>query len=850
MPPGIPHCIFLPGKRKREMRRIFVMALFAMLVAAVGAVNPKLVMRIERPTEADLARFVGQEADIASYKPGVYLDLVVTRQEYELLRSDYPAAMITQTEARLKENLGGGRDIPGYRTYAQMVSELMQLQAEYPSLMQTQVLGTGWGATYAAQNLPNYLNFDHQIWAVKVSANVLETEDEPAFYFVGEHHAREPISTEVCMSVLTHLLENYGTDLIITNLLNSAEVWFVPLLNPDGQKIVIDQTDVWWRKNIRDNNGNQSFDHQSYGSGTDGVDLNRNYGYYWGYTSASGSFNDVTYHGESPFSEPETQVFRDFVQTRRFLAGISYHSYGEYVLFPYGYVRNIQGPDRDEMYALAQEMAALIPAVDGGYYDPMPSWQLYPVSGSSDDWIYGYTGAFAYTVEMATEFIPPAAEMTQIVANHTEAALTLLKRMNKKMLKGHVTNAETGDPLVARIYVEGIDDDPIWRTPICSDSLFGAYYRLLPTGVFNVKYMCEGFETYETLVTITDTNVTVMDAALLPSQPYELSVYVRGDFYESLGGASVSFEPGDGTVYETNADGQFQVPGFYPGQYQITVSKPGYGTLVLIRNVASPSIGLRITNAPALNENFEAGMSNWQASGNWGRTTLEAHEGSYSLADSPTGNYQSNSNSTCKLINPLALQDVQNANLQFWMKCSFPQDSDNVSLEYSLNNTTWTVLDFYTGISDWTLESYNLNSFIGGNLYLRFKLNTDGSLNGNGIFIDDFKLYMSSDFTVVPSDGVVPPVFSLTAYPNPFSAGAKVVIRSSALIADPLKVSVYNLKGQLVKSFDGLEGKAGLYEIGWDGRDANGAAVASGIYRVVAWRGGKAVAQNRLLRLK
>ncbi len=133
---------------------------------------------------------------------------------------------------------------------------------------------------------------------MKVSDSPDVDEDEPAIYYFGAHHSREPISTEACMTVLDHILTNYGIDDEITYDVDNKEIWFVPIVNPNGVKIVLDQTDIWWRKTIRDNNNNHTFDSDyQYGTGNDGVDLNRNYGFTWGNVGSTDNINGETYHG-------------------------------------------------------------------------------------------------------------------------------------------------------------------------------------------------------------------------------------------------------------------------------------------------------------------------------------------------------------------------------------------------------------------------------------------------------------------------------------------------------------------------------------------------------------------------
>lgn len=792
---------------------------------------PRMVARIDNPSPSDLEHFTSSGADIAAFKPGVYLDIVVDADELDLLRADFPQIYITQTENQLKEHLRPERDIPGYRNYSQMVNELTNLQAQYPALMQTSPLGTGWGSVYADQNLPAYIDFDHDILAVKVSANVQETEDEPAFYFVGEHHAREPLSTEVCMGILIHLLENYGTDPVVTGILDDSEIWIVPLLNPDGHKIVIEETDVWWRKNIRDNNNNQSFDHNYYGSGYDGVDLNRNYAYYWGYTSSTDDMFEATYHGPEPFSEPETQILRDLILSRRFLAGIGYHTYGELVLYPYGYVNGIVAPDGTELQALANEMADLLPSMSGvGNYTPGPSWGLYPVSGSLDDWSYSQTGAFPYTIEMADEFIPPYAAVPTIVQHQVNAALAMMQRKDKKILRGHVTDSQTGDPLEARIYIEGFDNHALYRAPVRSDSLFGAYYYLLPAGEYSVSYICPGYETEVRIVVINPIAPTIEDVCLTPSQPYELSIQIQGDYFEPLSGATLIIEDIPDTVYTSGPQGNVTIWDFYPGTYQLVVSKPGYETLSIMRHISSGTITLRITSQPMILEDFEMSLSNWTTSGSWGRSEIESYSGSYSLADSPTSNYQNNSNSTCRLTDPLNLQNIDNVNLKFMLKTSLALDGDNLILECSSDASSWAVIDCYEGTSDWTEKSYNLNSYADQDLHIRFRLYTSNWGSSDGVYIDDFKLFANADVSTA-SDNHLPPVqVTASANPNPFSNYSKIHVKTASTHANA-SITIFNTRGQVVKTLlDTKKLTKGTHEFTWNGWDNKGSETANGVY--------------------
>jgi murein tripeptide amidase MpaA len=124
---------------------------------------------------------------------------------------------------------------------------------------------------------------------------------------------------EVPLYVAKHLAENYATDPHIRDLVDQAEVWIVPLLNPDGLEYTI-HFYRYWRKNMRDNENR-----------TYGVDPNRNYDYMWGNDNEGSSAisSSYVYRGPAPFSEPETQAIRDLFAQRDFQVSINYHNYSQ-----------------------------------------------------------------------------------------------------------------------------------------------------------------------------------------------------------------------------------------------------------------------------------------------------------------------------------------------------------------------------------------------------------------------------------------------------------------------------------------------------------------------------------------
>jgi len=230
-----------------------------------------------------------------------------------------------------------------------------------------------------------------KIYALKISDNVAADEREPAVFFIGCHHAREWISVEVPFLFGKHLLENYDKDQEVRNLVDASEIWIVPIANPDGLEYSI-HVYRYWRKNRRAN-----------ADGTFGVDINRNYGYAWGFDNigSSGLPGSDVYRGTAPFSEPETAAIRGLFLAHDFRAMISFHSFAQDILFPWGYTTEA-APTDAELGAVAGTMAGLIAGVRGtAYSSGQASRLLYLTNGDTVDWTYSIAGAPSYTIELS-----------------------------------------------------------------------------------------------------------------------------------------------------------------------------------------------------------------------------------------------------------------------------------------------------------------------------------------------------------------------------------------------------------------------------------------------------------------
>ena len=363
------------------MRRILV-CLGLLLATSVGATPRSLVVVTPR-SPWTLREIEALDLDLVSYDPdtgAIYLTVTPDEERMLVERGYAVATVLPQADAGRLELLNQP-NLGLYHTYAETVAELESLQTAHPTLARLEILGV----SLEGRAIP----------ALKIS-DTPEVEDptEADVLFVGNHHAREFMSVEVPLFVARTLLERYAQSARIRALVDTREIWIVPILNPDGHVYQSEtQMRPGWRKNRRSIDGDPI-----------GVDLNRNYSYLWGYDEegSSGEPLSETYRGASPFSEPETDALRRLVERQEFSVGVSYHSFGRLVLFPWGHTRDTVTPDHAVFVAMADSMVR-----DNGYRPGNASTgAIYLTNGVWDDYMYGETTAakpkrtFAFTVEL------------------------------------------------------------------------------------------------------------------------------------------------------------------------------------------------------------------------------------------------------------------------------------------------------------------------------------------------------------------------------------------------------------------------------------------------------------------
>jgi carboxypeptidase T len=329
-------------------------------------------------------------------------------QVERLERMGYGVEQLQMTEAYLS-TFATAEAVAGYHSAQTLEQDLRRLAEDHPEIAELHQVGS------SLEGRP--------IWALRVGER---RGSAHKLVVLGCHHAREWIAVEVPYLLAEHLVTNAGSD-PVQQWLAQGEIWVAPMVNPDGHEYSRTH-DRLWRKNRRQNP-----------DGSVGVDPNRNYGYMWGTLDISTSSHvpsDQTYVGPRAFSEPETRAVRDLV-ARELVAGVlSYHSYSQLILYPWGYTAQpIPDPaDRTELTDLAEDMQQLIRGVHGEPYTPQQSSELYPTAGDTTDWTYGEYDIPSFTIELRPDtqaeggFILPPDQIQPTWEENRPAALELIGR--------------------------------------------------------------------------------------------------------------------------------------------------------------------------------------------------------------------------------------------------------------------------------------------------------------------------------------------------------------------------------------------------------------------------------------
>jgi len=389
---------------------------------------------------------------------------ILSQQELRDLRAALPAGtlfMVLEKSRPYSEVAAASSSAaqffnwPGYHTRAQVVADLQALEQTYPSLCKLYDLQSRYGAPLTHDGF--------RIYALRISDAPDQDQDKPNLVLSANTHANELAVIEVPLYAAERLLMGYGNDPVLTQLIDDNQIWILPNLNPDGLEYTWNTNNLW-RKNRRDN-----------GDGSIGVDMNRNYPFFWSQCGSSSNTSSNTYHGPGPASEPEIQALLLFAETEGFERLLDFHCTGPDVRHPYNNL-------------VENAIPAMVRSTMDPIHNAIANAMGYPpvgtcCCGTLMEWHFSTKGTMSFLVEFATctnPFAQTAQELIDTFPGVVEHLTTPVP------MTGHVTSSNGGAPLAASITVAGHEFQD--GQTVMSGGRFGRYHLWGGPGTFDVTF--------------------------------------------------------------------------------------------------------------------------------------------------------------------------------------------------------------------------------------------------------------------------------------------------------------------------------------------------------------------------
>ncbi|RYD96872.1 MAG: T9SS type A sorting domain-containing protein [Sphingobacteriales bacterium] len=467
-----------------------------------------------------------------------------------------------------------------------------------------------------------------------------------------------------------------------------------------------------------------------------GVDLNRNYNSYWGYdnTGSSPQGNSETYRGTAAFSENETQAIRDFCNSRKFVLALNAHTFSNLLIYPYSHIPDLLTPDSATFSYLAHEMSLC-----SGFNTGTPNQTVgYSTNGDSDGWMYDEQASkakiFALTPEagsLSDGFWPMPSRIIPIAKN------TLQQNLYAAWLAGAFAELKSGVEL---------------SIPATTARIPFEFKRI---GITNGDYTVS-------LIAVSNNIV-------------------------SVGNPVVIADPLIGAVIKDTIDVQLN-SNIIQGeavQFALKWDHPSGATHTDTFTVlyGNPAIAF-YTEGNAMN--------GFDPTGSWGINTTDFTSATGSIAESPSGNYAANTNSSITSSNWIDLQDADKALMVFDARWEIEKGFDYTALEVQEEGGAWIKVcgnftakgsenqgnfQVYDGESSgWVRERVVLDQFAGKRIKFHFVFVSDGFGEGAGFQFDELKILKAG----AQVSGITSPAaldFGLSNVPNPATNSTEFLYR-------------------------------------------------------------------------
>ncbi len=756
----------------------------------------------------------------------------------------------------------GAQPLPDcYHTRAELYDYIFALQDSFPNLLRVDSIGHSRG---------DHLGMQYPIYAVKISDNVQEFEDEPTSLIIAHIHAEEVAGMEATIEFMRLLLTNQQP---YRTIRNETQVYIIPTMNPDGLEIISLGWDNTWRKNgyvPPELHSDTCIIVVGEGEDSCGVDLNRNFDINWIYGDSlwvRGSDQPFDYfRGPSPFSEPEARAVRDFAYQIKPTVSIVWHSSRTGNVSERCIVAWQWGPDGAAKFS---PDSAAIHRVMRAYTDKT---RKYPPSGAAtylevwggtrngalQDWFYRELG----TIQILTETSPPRqiqppcspsdpVNLPGLVQSLLPPMEWLCRRVINYPVSNDMSNqgaplniytrdASTGSPISAEYRL--VDTWSPLLSPWYTNTEHGRATCLPPPGVVRVMARKEGYRNDTTSVTLNPGSGAV--SAILNLQPlpwHDVTINVRNESGQLIP-ARVFFDNGFPQTYDIPSG-------------TISLSKPEAVCVLRVEplqqqpliarwydfwHAQDTTLNLVLPNGTVLfSENFESGMSGWTAGGTGGEWRLEADTTSlnygmvvHTNAAGYRTQYGSNWDATLTFYGTIPLTGGNAFHLKFDRRGRLDVPADSFFIDVSHNATDWQTAAGFSELQvPWTRTFVDLSYWAGNTISLRFRLKTDALLGDLGVHFDNIEVVGGLDTSAPDQPLPFPAEFKLTkVYPNPFNPTTTIAYEAAS--SGPIQFTIHNLLGQSVWSSTEVLPGPGHYEFRWNGTNYTNEVLPSGIYFV------------------
>lgn len=376
-----------------------------------------------------------------------------------------------------------------YPTYNVYDSMMRQYATTFPNICQLTELVT--------------LESGRQLLALKISSQVSQTTtNKPEIFCSANIHGNECVCMVTTLRLCDYLLNNQS-DLFVKRLLDSTEIWILPLVNPDGM----------YQNDNSTIDGATRYNANSY-------DLNRNFPY------INGTSKKVR--------QLETQAMIDFYAAHHFSLALCIHAGDECFNYPWdtwsrltaddAWWQMVGGNYRDTAQAYGAS----------GYFDNgcghsanglTNGYAWYSVDGGEQDYVNYFEHCRMATIELSNTKMPSGDNLPNYW-NYNKNALLNFFAESLNGVRGRVTDVN-GNPILAQITIDEHDTDNSW---IETDARGGDYHRYLKAGTYNLTFSADGFlsKTIDSVLVI-DGKPTWLDVVLDTIVPDSLVIEINVD---------------------------------------------------------------------------------------------------------------------------------------------------------------------------------------------------------------------------------------------------------------------------------------------------------------------------------